>query len=129
MDKNHSMRSAAYPALFHQEVIGLLRLQSSQDGPLPLLSSILQHMDYIGGVSHSFTELAQLDSAYLEAGFALEQLCAGGRCKCLALSGIIRWNICSQASTVSCPTTRSTPRSCWSCANMIERTTPTASKL
>lgn len=75
---NVLMNSAVHTIIFNNDIIGLLRLRNNGDicnnESFILLRSILQRMDYVCGVSNEFSDIAQLDNAYLEAGFALDQL-------------------------------------------------------
>ena len=68
-----------YPAMFNGELTGLMRIPSGDEpakrkAVLHYLRSVLERLDYICGVSNSFTDLDQVDTAYLEAGFALFHL-------------------------------------------------------
>lgn len=75
---NVLIKQMACSTVFNHDIIGLMRLQKGKstggDATLGLLKSILQRMDYVCGVSNEFNDIAQLDNAYLEAGFALEHL-------------------------------------------------------
>lgn len=72
------MKSSVCATIFNSNIIGLLKLQNDcddgRDVATSLLKSILERMDYVGGISNSFGDIAQLNNAYLEAGFALERL-------------------------------------------------------
>lgn len=67
--------------IFNNDIVGLLRLPDDdsvgENEVFDQVRSILRHMEYRCGMSNAFDDIAQLDYAYLEAGFALEQPYSG----------------------------------------------------
>lgn len=64
----------AYAMVYHEEIVGLLRLGEKEKGEtITTFEQTLHRMGYYGGLSHSFTDMTRLKDYFRQAGYAVQQ--------------------------------------------------------
>jgi DNA-binding PucR family transcriptional regulator len=75
---NTVMSKSVYVTIYHDEIVGLLRVHrdrgsTGQNTTMASFCELLERMDYIGGLSHEFTDVQQFDNYFLQASYAAER--------------------------------------------------------
>lgn len=70
---NGIMPRAVYPIIYHEEIVGLIRLQKGKTEELfSLFERTLYRMGYFGGISNSFADFSQLHDYFIQASYAAD---------------------------------------------------------
>ena len=69
---NALMPQNIYVAMFHKEIVGLIRLRTDDEKTLPAFGSLLDRMDYFAGLSNPFLEIDRIHDFLLQAHYAVE---------------------------------------------------------
>lgn len=69
---NALMPQNVYIAMYHKEIVGLIRLQGKDDPTLESFGSLIKRMDYYAGLSNRFHTAKQIDEYLLQAHYVVE---------------------------------------------------------
>lgn len=69
---NALMPQNIYVAMFHKEIVGMIRLKGQDDETLIAFGELLKRMDYFAGLSHRFLETDRIDDYLLQAHYVVE---------------------------------------------------------
>ena len=72
---NALMPQNIYVALYHKEIVGVIRITGRNDPILKSFESLIQRMDYFAGLSNFFTDTVYVDDYLIQAHYAAEQSC------------------------------------------------------
>ncbi|MBR2310633.1 MAG: helix-turn-helix domain-containing protein [Oscillospiraceae bacterium] len=69
---NALMPQNIYVAMFHKEIVGMIRLKGKDQQALTSFGEFLTRMDYFAGLSNRFLEVNQIDDYLLQANYVVE---------------------------------------------------------
>lgn len=69
---NALMPQNIYVAMFHKEIVGMIRLKERDDDTLNAFGMMLERMDYVAGLSHRFWETDRISDYLLQAHYVVE---------------------------------------------------------
>lgn len=69
---NALMPQNIYVAMFHKEIVGMIRLKKQDEQTLNAFGEVLKRMDYFSGLSHRFTETDRISDYLLQAHYVVE---------------------------------------------------------
>ena len=70
---NSLMPQSVYAALFHKEIVGLIRVRSNEDPALEAFGELLNRMDYFAGLSNCFCDIDRINEYRIQADYVIEQ--------------------------------------------------------
>lgn len=70
---NALMAQNVYVAMYHKEIVGLIRLQEDEDKELEPFASLLKRMEYFAGLSNTFYTIERIGEFLLQAHYVVEQ--------------------------------------------------------
>lgn len=70
---NALMTQNVYVAMYHKEIVGLIRIQDKDTNVLESFGSLLKRMDYFAGLSNRFCTTEQIGEYLLQAHYVVEQ--------------------------------------------------------
>ena len=80
LDYMHALLCAFFPdllfsAIHHNQILGLIKLSPAAPvpSPLPLFQDLIEKMNYMAGLSNSFTDLSQISIYFLQADYAISR--------------------------------------------------------
>lgn len=70
---NSLMPQSVYAALFHKEIVGLIRLKNNESSTLDAFGALLSRMDYFAGLSNCFSDVDKINEYLIQADYVIEQ--------------------------------------------------------
>lgn len=70
---NALMPQNIYVAMFHKEIVGMIRLKGRDEETLTSFAEVLNRMDYFAGLSHRFLETDRVGDYLLQAHYVVER--------------------------------------------------------